>query len=622
MFSENSFVRKFTDMMSEGFIFIDNKGKIQIYNNKAKEIFGVLNNDKINHKGGKIKKGDIVIIGDNCIGKDDGNLTSKDLNCIGINEDNIKIGDALVAVGVFKENHGQLPVYKYLTPIDEIKELKLTTRIFDLNINCTIDFKDKEIKLQVDENIYSMKYLYAIGHILVLDGKTKKVKFCQTHGYTARGESLNHILKGKYYRAKGKYSKDFNVIGKDIFEIHSGGNTIEDFYKAATCEDISYENEFKEINGRPTICTLAPVKINGERAGASLKVEDISELKKAIRERDEALLNLEKMERRLKEDEKAEKLLPEIIGDSKELLNVKKLVLKASQINSTVLLLGESGTGKSFLAKVIHKNSKNRDKPFISVNCGSIPENLIESELFGYEDGAFTGARREGKLGLFELANGGTIFLDEIGEISPALQVKLLQVLQDKSFIKIGGKENKKVDVRIIVATNKNLEDEIIKGNFREDLYYRINVFPIWIPPLRARKQDIYQLVEYLLPLICKKNGCKEKRISGEAMRLLLNYNWPGNIRELENILERAVNISEGNTLLSIHIPIEREDTDFNNNEQLMSLKSAVEVAEKKAILKALAHYNGNKTKAMKALKIGKTSFYEKLKKYNINYNQ
>lgn len=617
VFSIDSFERKFTDMMTEGFIFIDNSGKIQIYNNKAKEIFGIVSNNEISHKEGRLQKGDIVIIGNNSLGKDDGNLKPEDLGYIGVRDGNIKAGNALLAIGIFKEDKPNLPIYKYISPNHTTKELSLNSKALGMNIDCSIDFENKIISLGVDEDKYIMKYMNAIGHMVILDHKTKRLKFYQTHGYTARGEAVKDILLEKEYRAKGIHSEDFDVIGKDIFEIHSGGDTIEDFYKAATKEDISYENEFKEINGRATICTLSPLFIKGERAGAVLKVEDISEIKKVIRERDEALISLEQMEIRLKEEENIKKLLPEIIGDSKEILNVKRLAIKASQTNSTVLLLGESGTGKTLLGRVIHDNSKNRDKPFIHVNCGSIPETLLESELFGYEKGAFTGARDEGKPGLFELAHGGTIFLDEIGEISPALQVKLLQVLQDKSFFKIGGKKNIKVDVRIIAATNKNLEEEIIKGKFREDLYYRINVFPIWIPPLRERKEDIYQLVDYMIPKICERIGLEEKRISMEAISTLISHDWPGNIRELENVFERAINMTEGNTILSNFLAINRENKK-TRNEKIQTLKEAIEAAEKSALLYAIGYYNGNKAKAMEALNIGKTSFYEKIKKYNM----
>ncbi len=453
----------------------------------------------------------------------------------------------------------------------------------------------------------------------MLDGNSKKLKFYQTQGYTARGEAINDLLMGKRFMAKGENSEHLDVIGKDIFEIHQGGSTVEEFYAAATGENISYENQFKEINGRPTICTLMPVDKEGKRVGAVLKVEDISEIKKAIRQRDEALHNLEQMERRLREEEMAKRMMPEVIGDSREIINVKKLAIKASKTNSTVLILGESGTGKSLLARAIHDNSRNKDNPFVHVNCGSIPESLLESELFGYEGGAFTGAKTSGKPGMFELAQGGTIFLDEIGEISLPLQSKLLQVLQDKTFFKIGGNKRIEADVRIIVATNKNLEEEMLKGRFREDLYYRINVFPIWIPPLRERKEDIYPLVQHILPSICKRIGCETKRISGEALKVLANYDWPGNIRELENILERAANLAEGNTILSSHLAIKKIGSSKKREiKRIKPLKEAIEEAERNAIAEAILANNGDRKAAIKSLHISKTSFYEKIKKYGI----
>ncbi|MEA4963780.1 sigma-54 interaction domain-containing protein [Lutispora sp.] len=618
MFEPDSCARKFTDMMSEGFIFIDTEGKIQIYNNKAKEIFGITYIYGISHSSGKIEEGDIIIIGDNCLGKDDGNMTPEALSCIGIRDSGIQPGDALIAIGVYKSGKGKKPVYKHITPDYDTKALELGCTYLDTEIYGLIDFKNKFINLEVKKEKYIMDYINSIGHIVVIDGNTKKLKFYQTHGYTARGEGLYDLLLGKRYRAKGD-SEFFDVIGKDIFEIHKGGSTIEEFYEAATGKDISYVNEFKEINGRPTICTLSPVNKDGVRVGAVLKVEDISEIKKAIRERDEALLNLEQMERRLREEESAKKLMPEIIGESREIIDVKRLAIKASKTNSTVLLLGESGTGKSLLARAIHNSSKNKNRPFIHVNCGSIPEALLESELFGYEGGAFTGARAAGKAGMFELAQGGTIFLDEIGEISLSLQVKLLQVLQDKTFFKIGGNRNIEVNVRIIVATNKNLEEEMLKGRFREDLYYRINVFPIWIPPLRERKGDIYPLVQNMLPFICSRLGCEIKRISGEALSVLTGYEWPGNIRELENILERAVNLAEGNTILSTHLTIDRiMDYARPKMADIRPLKEVMDEAEKRAIAEAILISGGDKKAAMNALKIGKTSFYEKINKYGI----
>ncbi|NLM43231.1 MAG: sigma 54-interacting transcriptional regulator [Clostridiales bacterium] len=619
MFTKDSYAKMFTDMMSEGFIFIDNKGKIQLYNNKAKEIFGIIPSNGISHDSGRIEDGDIVIIADNCLGKDDGNMTPESLGCIGVHNHGLKLGDAIVAVGRYGDNKGDKALYKYITPDYDTSILELNCSYSGLKISSLIDFKNKNISIKVNSETYAMKYIKYIGHIVVLDGNSKKLKFYQTQGYTARGEAINDLLMGKRFMAKGENSEHLDVIGKDIFEIHQGGSTVEEFYAAATGENISYENQFKEINGRPTICTLMPVDKEGKRVGAVLKVEDISEIKKAIRQRDEALHNLEQMERRLREEEMAKRMMPEVIGDSREIINVKKLAIKASKTNSTVLILGESGTGKSLLARAIHDNSRNKDNPFVHVNCGSIPESLLESELFGYEGGAFTGAKTSGKPGMFELAQGGTIFLDEIGEISLPLQSKLLQVLQDKTFFKIGGNKRIEADVRIIVATNKNLEEEMLKGRFREDLYYRINVFPIWIPPLRERKEDIYPLVQHILPSICKRIGCETKRISGEALKVLANYDWPGNIRELENILERAANLAEGNTILSSHLAIKKIGSSKKREiKRIKPLKEAIEEAERNAIAEAILANNGDRKAAIKSLHISKTSFYEKIKKYGI----
>jgi len=619
MFQRDEFARQFTDMMSEGFIFIDSKGKIQIYNSKAKEIFGITYSQGEGHYADKVKTGDIVIIGNNCLGKDDGNLTLEKLGYIGIQDKNIKLGDALIAIGVVG-NQEMKPVYIHDNP-ENIKDILGINKVYmDQDISVVIDLVKKYINIKVNEKDFKINYIHAIGHMVVIDQYTKKVKFYQAKGYTARREGIADLLSGREYRAKGRDVEDLDVIDRHIFEIHSHRPNIQEFYEVATGKDISYENEYQEINGRPTICTLVPIDKGGKRVGAALKVEDISEIRKAMMERDEALLHLEQIEKQLREEENMSSLFPELLGESPEITQVKKLAYKASKTNSTMILLGESGTGKSLLAKAVHDASKNKEFPFIQVNCASIPETLLESELFGYEGGAFTGARNEGKPGMFELAQGGTIFLDEIGEISSLIQVKLLQVLQNRTFYRVGGSKSITVDVRIIVATNKNLEEEIVKGKFREDLYYRINVFPIWIPPLRERKQDIYSLVDVILPKICAKIGCEEKRISGEAIQILGEYDWPGNVRELENILERGVNLAEGNLILSIHLAINKNNIPtLKSVGPIKSLKDIVLEAERIAIEDALKVHKGNKQKAMKALNIGKTSFYEKIKKHNIN---
>ncbi len=603
--------------MSEGFIVIDNKGKIQVYNRKAKEIFGISNSLQIKHQRGKIEAGDIVIIGDNAIGQDDGNLQGKSLKAIGIKNTNIKEGDSIIALGTYKEEGVIDPILKHLKKDHNEELLELETNIKEVYIKARIDFVNRIISIQVKDNVYKMPYINAIGHMVVLDGKTLEMKFYQGHGYTARGESINDLLKGREYMAKGEGTESLDVIGKDIFEIHKSDYMIQQFYNVAKGENITYVDKFEEINGYPTMCTLLPVEENGKRIGAALKVEDISQIKKIIAERDHAIRELEKAENQLLDERALNKAFPNFIGNSKEIEHVKRMALKAAKTNSNILILGESGTGKSILAKAIHENSKYKDKPFVHVNCGAIPSTLLESELFGYEKGAFTGARSEGKKGFFELADGGTLFLDEIGEIPQSLQVKLLEAIQEKSFYRIGGTERITVNIRIISATNKNLEKEMQRGRFREDLYYRINVFPIWIPALRERRQDILSLVDFLLPKICQDLATKIKGISTEAMNLLLSYDWPGNIRELENILERAVNLAEGNNILSKHITIEDKKAQEKANE-IKDLKSYLEDQEKKVIVNTLSYFKGDKKKVMEALNISKTTFYEKLKKYNI----
>lgn len=618
MFEKDSFIRQFTDMIHDGFIFIDTNGNIQIYNSKAKEIFGIDFKPEYSHSSGKIEKGDIVIIADSCIGKDDGGLAPEALKCIGIKNSNIKTGDAIIAVGSYLDDRRFVPKYVYSGSDNIHDKLELEVNYHGIPVSSSIDLANGIVAITTGQDAYKIEFVKCIGHMVVLDAETKKMKFYQTKGYTARGEEINALLNGKKFRSKGNDSEIFDVIGKNVFEIHNSNSTIKEFYDAAVGNDIRYSDEYKEINGRPTICSLYPVDKDGKRSGAVLIIKDISEIRKIISERDEALQNLFRMERKLSDEEATEKLLPDIAGNSREITNVKKLALKAAKSNSTVLILGESGTGKSMLAKAIHENSSYCKNPFVAVNCSSIPETLLESELFGYEGGAFTGAKAGGKTGLFEAAQSGTLFLDEIGEISMSLQSKLLQVLQDKSYYKVGSKDIKRVDARIIVATNKNLEEEVQKGRFREDLYYRINVFPIWMPPLRERREDIYSLVRNILPRVCQRTGCGEKGISGEALRLLYSYDYPGNVRELENILERAVNITEGKTIFSRHVAVKRNKQHKASSRESRKLKETINNAEKEAIEEAIAASNGDYKSAIMALDIGKTAFYEKIKKHNI----
>lgn len=308
------------------------------------------------------------------------------------------------------------------------------------------------------------------------------------------------------------------------------------------------------------------------------------------------------------------------LGNSPQVQQILSLIEQVAPTKSNVLILGESGTGKSLVAELIHKNSPRRDGPFISINCAAIPETLLEAELFGYKKGAFTGAVTD-KKGLIELANGGTLFLDEIGDLPLGLQAKFLKFLESYEFIPLGDVQKKKVDIRLISATNKNLEELIEEGKFREDLYYRLSVIEIKIPPLRERKEDIPVLVYYFLEQASKQHNKKIKGITNEALSYLLNYDWPGNIRELRNVIERAVILARDEYILPHDLPEKIIKSSPSPEIGVgKSLKEAIEEYEKTIILNTLKFCNYDKERAAKILDIDLATLYRKLKKFGINH--
>ena len=330
-----------------------------------------------------------------------------------------------------------------------------------------------------------------------------------------------------------------------------------------------------------------------------------------------------------------------IIGNSPALAKVFKVLEKVAPTDSTVLVTGESGTGKELLVRALHRNSVRRSKPFIPINCGAIPKELLESELFGHEKGAFTHAIRT-RPGRFELADGGTIFLDEIGEMDLSLQVKILRALQEKEIERVGGTCIKKVDVRVVAATNRDLEGDVAAGRFREDLFYRLNVIPLRLPPLRDRSQDILLLAEHFLRTHCTSKDRRSLKISKKAKEMLLTYSWPGNVRELENFMERLSILCEGNEVLPEDLPdkifgdigeqplVRVEDvqpippvgfgwpTLSDMSDKGMQLKEFMEAIEGRLLEEALAQADGVKNKAAELVGIKRTTLIEKLKKRDL----
>lgn len=373
-------------------------------------------------------------------------------------------------------------------------------------------------------------------------------------------------------------------------------------------------------NKKEVMVNVAPIIVNNELKGSVGVIHDLSEIKKLTEELEHA--------RRLIRHLEAKYTFDDIIGQSEELKLAVEQAERAAATPATVLLRGESGTGKELFAHAIHNASNRSNQKFIRVNCASLTDTLLESELFGYEEGAFTGAVKGGKRGLFEEATGGTIFLDEIGEVSLTLQAKLLRVLQEKEVRRVGGTKAIPVDVRVIAATNANLEEKIREGSFREDLYYRLNVFPIFIPPLRRRKQDLLLLVRFLIGKFNREFGRQVERIEPEALKMLESYEWPGNVRELENVIGRAIiNMRPGDTVIGVrHLPplgLVRHAGDGEarlqeSGWQGETLDEVLARVEKQVISEVLARCGGNKTLAARKLNIAVRSLYYKLERYGL----
>ncbi|WP_409254082.1 sigma 54-interacting transcriptional regulator [Bacillus sp. SCS-153A] len=385
-----------------------------------------------------------------------------------------------------------------------------------------------------------------------------------------------------------------------------------------------FKTEFAEVsdlherNGIKYIVHRIPIKKEGKVIGAIGKVmfRQLNEVSELFKRLQKAESKASFYHQQLQKSETARFTWDQILSKHPYMDKLKKSAAKAAKGRSTVLIRGESGTGKELFAHAIHNSSARSDGKFVIVNCAAIPEDLLESEFFGYEEGAFTGARQRGKVGKFDLANGGTLFLDEIGDMSIALQAKLLRVLQEREFYRVGGNSRIKVDVRIIAATNRNLEAMVKEGEFREDLYYRLNVISLNIPPLRERINDVGHLTSQLMIELNSMLGTSITGISSKAKEALLQYNWPGNVRELKNILERAMTFAEHGNIQLEDLPDYLIDQLSNPTKEKISL---AEDAELEVIKKALTQSNGNKAQAARLLGISRSGLYEKLKKYELS---
>lgn len=599
--------------VDQGILYVTSNGCIEFCNDKAKEIIGLTNTFSKPHAEGVIESGDIVCIASNSLGADNDNLTMKTLEKLGY-DDTPPFGTPFIIIGQYLSNKKALTITG--SPSDTV--LALSTSFGQHSLDVTLNFEHKTIDIVFDHAHYPLNYIVANDHMVILNPECSDIKFYQSKGFTSRHETIEEVLNGRRFSMKNSNSIDQSILGKHLSDILKNNTTYDEVMACAKGEDIQYTGQFKQLNNIPTLCSLSSLVYEGNITGALLKIEDITELYSVISERNLALRKLKTLESQLHSQPQIEQLLPEIIGRSDCIKNIKNQGYRASLSTSTVLLLGESGTGKSFMAYAIHRASNRKEAPFVHVNCSSIPAELLESELFGYEKGSFTGARSDGKKGLFQQAHGGTIFLDEIGEIDYKIQSKLLKVLQDKTFYRIGSTKETLVDARVIAATNKHLESSVKNGDFRQDLFYRINVFPIVLPPLREHTEDIEELTTQLIPKICGRLNMPTKTLTQEAFLKLKEHPFPGNVRELENVLERAINLSIGTAILPEDIVISGKDNSVQSS-LFRPLKAYVSETEERILKESLNYYNYDKKQVMTILGLKKTSFYDKVKKYNID---
>ena len=504
---------------------------------------------------------------------------------------------------------------------DKIEEL---TCLYEIarTLNATLDLK-KSLYNVLD--ILSSKMEMVRGTITILSPFRDEISIEVAHGL-----SRTAIMRGKYKPGEG-------ITGQVI---QTG--------KAKVVPKISEEPFFlnrtasrRHIVEEETSFFCVPVK-NKQQVIGALSVDHPFDETYSLKEAERFLtivgamiaqqvvnlerINLEKehlMEenRRLKEDLSEKYNITNIIGNSNKMREVFQMIFRVSQSNATVLIRGESGTGKELVANAIHYNSLRAGRPFVKINCAAIPTNLIESELFGHEKGAFTGAIKQ-KEGKFELAHKGTIFLDEIGAVGGGVQVKLLRVLQEREFERVGGLKTIKTDVRIVTATNKDLEEAVEKETFRADLYYRLNVFPIYIPPLRERRTDILLLADHFLEKYAKEHQKEILRFSSTAIDMFMCYHWPGNVRELENCIERAVLLCDGKVIQSHHLPPTLQILGESGAVPEQSLDGRVENMEREIIIDALKNSRGNMARTAKLLEITERKIGYKVKKYGIDYRR
>lgn len=463
----------------------------------------------------------------------------------------------------------------------------------------TMENFSKAFSRELNENLELLGDLYSHAYhgMAIVDDEGKIIKW-----------DYEELLGYKEEEVLGKYAPDIIENTRLHIVAKTGEKEICDL---------------QMVNGRYLITSRIPIMRDGKAIGAigTVFFKNVEELRSLANKIDSLENTVNKYKSEISRLYKTKYSFDDIITKNKEMLKIRDIARKAARSNSTVLIQGESGTGKEFFAHSIHNGSQRKYGPFVTINCAAIPRELLESELFGYEEGAFTGAKKHGKMGKFELANGGSILLDEIGSMPIEMQAKLLRVLEAREFERVGGTSRIEMDVRIIASTNESLEEQVKSGKFRQDLFYRLNVIRIEIPPLRDRLEDIPILSQNILGNLSRDLMIGVRKLSTETIHILMKHDWPGNVRELRNAIERAINIASGDTIYPEYLPdYILEKADFNKHQIVEGglLRNVVAKAEIDAIIKVLHECNDNKTLAAKKLGIHRTALYKKMDIYNM----
>lgn len=577
---------------------MDRQGIVTHINRQAKERFGLFNHSIYSHPAGRLEPGDIVILGTSVMGADDGNLAPEDLAVLGIQDHRLHGGDMLAAVGVY-QGAGVKPVYKYLRSGAAGLSLDVTFQGMPINVKIT----DREISVTVQDRVYTITYFICIGQMVVLDRRTKKVKFWEEKGYSARKEGIGSLLRGGGFIAKSP-EQEICVVGYHFREFFEGELFEEHLRQVLDGRSPGFADMAYEINGFALLASIMPIHDGGQVVGIIVKFRNIEDIRTTIMERNTAIAAAERKFR-----ESSEHSLPGEVGDallgcgsSAAMRAARRRAYKLSQMDCNIFITGEPGTGRTKMAQSIQRVQP-RGGPFVRADCSAIDPALLDAELFG----------REGdQPGLFREADGGTLLLDEVGDMPLSVQAKLLNAIRRGEVLPVGAARPVTVDVRLLAIAGPNLRDEVEAGRFRQDLYYRLSAFSVEMPPLRDCREDIYLMANELMEQICQRYGMPEKSLSGEAFSKLINYDWPGNLRELENVLEGAAAMSDSDIIYPEHIHLASEPVP-------LTLRQHLRQEERRYIQQTLAQCGGDRQQAMKLLDVSRSVFYERLKEYGLH---